>query len=148
MSGFSNILDDVKVGDAKAPTPLPEGSYIATIEETRQDESAQKGTPYVRVFFKIVSPEEDVDQEDIDAAGGIENIIGKKVRHDFFITDEALFIFQNFILDHVGLEVEGTFGEAIPMLPDSEVGIRIKHTIDKDNPEKVYANVAGTYKPE
>lgn len=148
MSGFSELLDNVRVGEAKEPKPIPEGSYIAVIKETKFDESSQQKTPYLRVFFEIISVCDDVDQAEIEALGGEAELMGKRLRQDFYITDDALFILQNFITKHVKLDVDGSFSEAIPLLPDNEVGIRVAHTIDKDNPEKVYTNIKGTFDPD
>lgn len=145
MSDFESIMKNHKLGEVEEPKPLPEGSYSAIIKSTKSGHTQKNNTPYVRVEMQISEPLEDVDEADIEQAGGPSKIMGKVVRTDFYITEDALFMLQRFIMEHVGITEEVSFDEALLMLANQPVGVKIAHSFDDKDSSKVYANVVGTF---
>lgn len=142
---FTSILSKAKVGEIEKPKPLPEGGYIAIIKSTTFGESSTKKTPFVRVNMELVAPMDDVDQDALQAMGGLKN---NKVRTDFYLTDEAMFRLQDFIIEHVGLDLAGmSFDQAIPQLTNNQVGVRLKQIVSENDPSEMYSVVDKTFNP-
>lgn len=148
MSGpnFSEILQNATLGEIEKPKPIPIGGYEAKITKIEFDESSKKKTPFARFHFEIVQALEDVDEDDLEEFG---EVAGKKTKTDFYLTEAALHMLQEFILYHVGLDVEGTsLEEAIPQCQNNVVGIRMGHQISEKDNETVFANVTATFSLE
>lgn len=145
-SPFASILAGATLGSIEKPKPLPAGGYIAVVKNVEFGESkGEKKTPYARVNFELLQALDDVDQAELEAAGGIN---GKKVRTDFYLTDASLFRFQDFILKDCALELNGmTLDQAIPQLTNQTCGVRIKQEISTKNAEDIFAIVDGTFNP-
>lgn len=141
---FADILKNATVGEIEKPKPMPEGSYQALIKsiETGQT-TGEKQTPYLQVNMEIVGALDDVDQAALQAFGPVN---GKKVKTEFYLTDDALFRLQDFILDHVGLDLKGqTLDQAVGQLVNNTVGVHMKHSISKKDNVTVYSNVDKTF---
>lgn len=146
MSGpdFTQLLDN-NLGEIEKPKPMPQGSYVAIIKKSEFDKSSKKQTPFVRYHLELVQALDDVDEEDLQEFG---EVAGKTTRVDFYLTEGALFQLQDFLLYHVGLDMEGKpLKEAIPEAINQQVGVRIKHEHSEDG-QNTYARVDGTFNPE
>lgn len=143
---FTNILSQAKLGEIERPKPIPAGSYIALIKSWTFDKTkSEKQTPFARVELELKAPLSDVNEADLAEFGSVD---GKKVKHDFYLTENALFGLQTFILEHVGLDLKGmSLDQALPQSVNNQVGAKIKHELDQKNPEIVYARVDGTFSP-
>ncbi len=143
---FSDILKNATIGSIEKPKPYPEGSYVALIAGIEYGETkSEKKTPYARLNLKLVQALSDVKPEELAAYG---DIAGKSVRLDFYLTEDALFRLQDFILEDMGLDMKGqTLDQALPQIINNQVGIHIKHTFDEKDPSKIYTNVDKTFKP-
>lgn len=143
-TNFSEILSGSVLGEIERPKPLPAGSYQATIKNVEFLEAKNdKKTPYARVNLNIVGAMEDVDADLLAEFGDVN---GKTTRVDFYLTPESRYRFQDFILTHVGLELEGqTLDQAVPHLTNQVVGVKIKHEISRQDSETVYAVSDGTF---
>lgn len=148
-ANFQSILAGATLGEIEKPKPLPVGSYQALIKSFEFGESKQKQTPYVRVNMEIVAPMSDVNEADLEMFGGLAKLQGKKIKHDFYLTDASMFMLQEFVLDHVGLDLKGmSLDQGLPQIQNQVVGVRIQHRPDDKKPDIIYAEVAGTFKPE
>lgn len=141
---FSQLLQNATLGEIEKPKPLPVGSYATIIKQIEQGESpGEKKTPYVRINAEIVAPLGDVNEADLETFGSVS---GKKVKVDFYITEDSLFRLQDFILEHVGLELRGmNLDQAIGQLVNHQVGMKIKHEISKKDNQTIFAVVDGTF---
>jgi len=147
---FAEILKGAKLGEIEKPKPLPIGSYQAMIKTIEYGETmGDKKTPYVRFNVETVQHMDDVNEVDIENAGGAEKLRGKKLRVDFFLTPDAMYRLQDFVIEHVGLDsLKGVdLDQAIPQLVNNLVGIKVKHRPDKNDPEMLYAEVERTFNP-
>lgn len=89
-----NSLANTKAGDVKAPTLLPIGHYLAMIAGAMTPHPAKSGNVAMRFPISILSAEDDVDQEQLEAAGGIPD---KKYNMDFWMSQDAQYRFTDFV---------------------------------------------------
>ncbi len=70
---FGALLDK-PASDVERPKPLPQGSYHCIVKGLpRFDKSSKKFTEFVEFTLQPTSAGEDVDEEDLEAMGGIAN---------------------------------------------------------------------------
>lgn len=143
---FQSILANATIGEIEKPKPVPEGSYVALIKGVEYGETkSDKKTPYARVNLELVQALSDVNEASLSAFGPV---TGKKMRLDFYLTEEALFRLQDFILDDIGLDMKGmTLDQALPQIINNQVGVKIRHKFDEKDATKVYTEVEKTFKP-
>lgn len=147
---FSKTLLDEAPDHVERPKPLPEGGYIAVVGRWETGESAKKKTPFVRFPLRIVGVGEDVDQDELEAAGGID---GKTVRTDFYTTEEAIYRLDAFH-EHCGLDLSEELTRKMrnDEVLNAQVGVVIKHRYPTDSegnevPDSVpFADVSRTFK--
>ena len=140
---FNEILNNAVLGEIEKPKPVPVGSYEALIIGTEFKESQKKKTKMLEVQFELVAPQDDVNEVDLEEYG--DSVAGKKLKMPFFLTEDSIFRLQDFILEHVGLELKGsTLDEAIPQLVNHPVGLRVTHEISQDG-ETVYVKATKTF---
>lgn len=146
-ANFAEILGNAKVGEIERPKPLPIGDYAVLIKGVEYGETnGEKKTPYARFALEVVQPLDSVSEGDIELAGGLSKITGKKLKVDFFLTPDSLFRLQDFITEHVKLDLAGvSLDQAIPQLINNQVGVKVKHRPDSRDPETVYAEVERTF---
>lgn len=87
-----NAMLDGDVGTAAQPSRLPPGTYTWEIESRRFDKSARKKTDFVEFTLKCIGHDEDVQTEDLP-----DNWNGKKMKEEFYITEDALFRLDDFL---------------------------------------------------
>lgn len=108
---FNNLLNK-PLSDVKRPVAIPDGSYFAVIKNHEFGESSQKKTPYVQFNCEVQNPHEDTDLEGMPEG----DILGKKLRLTYYITDESLYRLVDF-LNSCGVATEGRgLGEVIPQV--------------------------------
>jgi len=124
-ANLSTILDRPAT-EFNAPPPMPTGGYHCVITGLpEQIESSQKKTPGLRFLLKPVGIDEDVDEKELEAIGGLE---GKIIRNDMWLTENSAFMLREF-LEHCGIDSEGkTLAGMIDEAPNCEVMVYIKHT--------------------
>lgn len=115
--------------DIKAPVPLPQGTYRGLIKGHALDESREKKTPFIRLTITNLDPQADVDQDDL---AGVD-LSKKEVRKDFYLTEDSLYRFKEFI-ESCSIPVAGrTLGEMISELVNQEVMVELIHKMDKSD---------------
>lgn len=137
-ANFEDILDQ-EMGDWEAPKPLPVGHYTFVIEGQPQfGKSQKKGTPFIELGCKPLSAADDVDEDDLKEAGGLE---GKRQRLTFWFTESSKYMFQDFARDVLGLEVDG---KAPRQVAAECVGCQFYGTVQhdtSDDGQRKYANI-------
>lgn len=86
-------LAQVKVGEVERPKPLPEGHYIAKFTKPMTQHKAKSGNVAMRFAFKLVEATDDVDQDQLAAAGGLPD---KEFTLDFWMSPDARYRFTDF----------------------------------------------------
>lgn len=147
FTDFSSILDKAILGEIERPKPIPVGSYSAVIRSIEHGETkSEKRTKYVRVLLELTGFLSDVNEVDLAEAGGWEKLNGKKLRLDFYITEDSTYRLQDFILKDVGLDLRGmSLSQGIAQLVNAQVGVHIAHNLDKKDPSKVYSEIDRTF---
>ncbi len=136
---FGALLDK-PASDVERPKPLPQGSYHCIVKGLpRFDKSSKKFTEFVEFTLQPTSAGEDVDEEDLEAMGGIAN---KTIRATYYITEDALWRLKDF-LGHCGIEEDGSLRNMIDQTPNCEVIAFIKHRASEDG-QAVFAELAKT----
>lgn len=126
---FEEILNK-QVDSVERPPLFPKGSYDALCLSHEFGKSSQKETPYCRFMIKLVSPRNDVDLDEFDAAGGHEKLNDRKpLRLDFYLTGDALYRLREFLEGSLNLQVSGrNFDQVIPESENVPLIVNIKHT--------------------
>jgi hypothetical protein len=145
---LASILDR-QGQEIERPKPLPVGTYRAIVTGApRFDKSTKKGTDFVEFTLKLISAEEDVDEDDLKHAltkpsGASVPLTEKTTKVTYYLTEDATWRLKDF-LKHCGVDTDNiTLRQAIAEAQNSEVLISIKHT-PSDDGEAIYANVAKT----
>lgn len=138
---FASILDK-PASEIERPKPLPQGSYTAVVAGMpRFDKSTKKQTDFVEFTLNLLAAGEDVDAEELVAAGGVE---GKSRKATFYLTEQSGYRLKEF-LEHCGvLEEGGTMRKAIDSTPNCQVGITIRHEPSQDGTQ-VYDRIVGSF---
>lgn len=138
---FTSILDR-PASSIEKPKPWPVGTYTAVVTGLpRQDKSAKKQTPFVEFTLKPLQAEEDVDQEALEAMGGLGE---KTIRNTYYTTEDATWRLIKFLED-CGLEAEEdeSIRQLLDKTPGCQVKINIKHRASDDG-ETIFAEIGST----
>jgi len=136
MSASFSELANVKVGEVERPKPIPTGHYQALITGPAKEHKAKSGNIALRFPFKLVAAGDDVDADELEAAGGLPD---KEYAIDFWMSPDARFRFTEFcksmdISEELNLieAAEALAGSGRPFL------IEAKQEASKDNPEQIF----------
>lgn len=87
------MLANTRTGDVERPPLKPQGHYVGVISgKGETGESTKKGTLYVTFPVQIAEALEDVDADEIEAAGGAQF----KGEVTFWLSAKALWMFTEF----------------------------------------------------
>ena len=125
---FEDLLD-LDPGTFARPKPTPKGSYLVAVRgHPLIDEGSDGKTPFVEVTFALTEAGTDVDDDELDAFGGLEN---KTIRARFWQTEKAMFMLADF-LKACGIEGGRTGREQLAETPNCEVGLYVAHRPSQD----------------
>lgn len=143
---FGALLD-VQVDSVERPPVFPAGPYTATVAAHEFGTSSQKGTPYCRYEIKLISPQEGVDQELFEAAGGMEKLAARKnMNLDFYLTEDAKYRLREFLENTLEINCSGsTFDKKIPEALNLPLTVEISHQAGQ-KPGEWWMNIADTSK--
>lgn len=141
---FSSILNQ-QIGSAQAPQPLPSGTYHGTIDgmpTTRVANTKEGSKGILAININLTEADSDVDETELALAGGLLRNDGKpkNVRAEFWLTEDALYIFDNFLS---GFKLEGNRQEALPELTGRDVTVALerRNYTDKNDVERTVTDV-------
>jgi hypothetical protein len=125
-TSFEDILNS-QADDIQPPALLPVGTYITVIAGLpERGKSSQKQTDFFKFTHRIVSPDDDVDSDELNEAFP-DGLAGKTIDNTFYITEKSAFMLTDFI-KNCGVETKGkTLAACIDEVPNAEVKIFIKH---------------------
>lgn len=138
---FADILNTPS-SEIERPKPLPAGSYVCVVAGLPEfDKSTKKETPYAKFTLRPIAAGDDIDAEDLEAAGGLE---GKTIQATYYLTEASLWRLKKFIQDcGVDVEDDRTLGQQIEDVPNQTVIAYIKHRPSADG-ESMFAELANT----
>lgn len=142
---FSSILDEAPT-EVKVPPPMPAGTYTFVVQgQPRYDKSSKKGTEFVEFTLKPVAVGEDVDEDELNSIGGID---GKTVRATFYLTEDAVFMLDQFhAACGIDLSKPASRKARNDEVVNAEVGGYIKHEASNDG-SRVFARLGKTFRVE
>ena len=125
---FNDLLKK-QIDTVERPKNFPINNYDAIIAGHEHLKSSQKETPFVRFWCKLLGPQEDVDADLFEEAGGLEALAARKpIKYDFYITEAALPRLREFLEDSLCLNCEGrNFDTVIPESTNVALTVTIKH---------------------
>lgn len=142
-ASFSPILS-MKSSEAKAPPPMPVGTYIwVTKGLPRFDKSTKKGTPFAEFTVSCLGALDDVDQEALQQVGGTKD---KVKTITFYLTEKSSFMLKDFLVDDLQLDDEDgekTLEQLIDESPGHQFLGHIKHEPSQDG-KRVFDNIDAT----
>lgn len=126
MPDFSELLRK-PAGEAKRPQALPVGDYQGVIRSHEVGDSNRNKTPYVRLGITLTQwPDGMEPVEGVD-------LNKRQLRKDFYLTDEALWRFDELIkscgIDAVGKRYE----DVVPLLVGQPVKVEVRHYRSQDD---------------
>lgn len=143
-TSFAALLDK-PADEIEAPKPIPTGFYRVTNTKFEMGESNQKKTPFVRFEVALLSVEAEVDEDELEAAGGTE---GKTLRQTFYLTPDSMFRVKQFATDILGVDTKGlSLGEVIQSCLQIPYIASVTHTQSPDG-TRVYTEIGTTAKIE
>jgi hypothetical protein len=126
--------------DIKKPEPIPEGTYLGRIKGHSFEESSQKKTPFVRFNVIPHEPQAGVDTDDLAVALQGQPLSTKKLRMDYYMTEEALFRFKD-LCTSLGIDTSGrSIEECVQETEGKEVLIDVIRAPSQDG-ESFYNNI-------
>jgi hypothetical protein len=143
-TNFEELLGQ-QVESVEAPRLFPIGSYDAVLGRYETGNSSNKGTPYVRFPVKLVGPKEDVDQDEFEAAGGMEKLINRSpLRLDFYMTSDASFRLRKFLENTLEMDSHNrTFDSMLPETDGMSLVVTIRHEAGQNEGE-MFMRIGGT----
>jgi len=129
MASFEDILNK-PASDIKAPPAYPVGTYHCLVDgPPTPGKSSQKQTDFLQFKFKILSPMQDVDAEQ----AAEQQIVGKLISADFYITEAAVWRLKDLLVEHLGIE-EGSksLREIVAEAPGKQVLVKLRHELSQD----------------
>ena len=139
---FESILD-TPATEVERPKPLPAGTYTCVVKGLYEEGvSSQKKTPFVRFTYTPTAAGDDVDEEELQAIGGLE---GKSIRDTYYTTPDALFRLTD-TLENMGVDAEGkTVRQMLGETPNADITILVGHRASDDG-QRIFAEVKRTMK--
>jgi hypothetical protein len=126
---FASILDESPT-EVSAPQPAPQGTYVFVVGNPRYDKSTVKGTDFVDFPVRAIAAESDVDEAELEEAGGLDAI---NLRAIFYLTEDAVYRLDEFH-SHCGIDLEDGASRRSrnDAVVNAEVRGFVKHEPSKD----------------
>ena len=145
MPSFEEILNR-PASETKAPQAYPVGTYHTLIDgPPTPGKSSQKQTDFLQFKHKILSPMQDVDA----AQAAEQQIVGKVISNDYYITEGAAWRLKELLVDHLGIEEangkgeEKSLREMVAEAPGKQVLVKLRHELSQDG-KRVFHRVDST----
>lgn len=137
-ANFSDVLNK-KLDTIEKPKPLPIGTYYALINGAPEIKPrGQNNTLSAEFKFKILQPDEDVNADDLEAAGGLKK--EREMRFTLWLTEDALWRAKQFV-ENCGVDdTNMSLSQALQSCVGCQVKVKVKHVPSQDGQE-LYANI-------
>lgn len=123
MANLDHLLGK-KVNEVEKPKSFPIGHYIWTLTAFEIMESSKKKTPGIEYKVKMIEPMDDVDEDELAL---VKNPREKEKKLTFWLTEDSLWRFTDF-LETLGVSDEDkTLEELIPETVSCQFLAAIRH---------------------
>lgn len=148
---FNDVLN-VKITDVERPPLVPIGTYRGIVKKIPTVETSQDGKwDFLTFTFGLIGAEDDVDQSDLKAFGGLTPSTAMTRRFIFDREDDSkfkrtLFEVRRFVAEHLMVECDETteLKLALNNTVNQQCLVYIKWRSDKNDPEIQNAEIAKT----
>ncbi len=144
-AAFSDILNK-SPSEVERPKPLPTGTYITMIEGLpRYGESTKKLTKFVEFTHKMLSAEDDVDQDSLKEILKGKPLSDIRMKNTYYLKEGVEWRLKEF-LGHLGYDVDNTeasFQELCEDTNGKQVAVFIKHEPSQDG-TSIFARIDRT----
>lgn len=106
-------LGQITANTVEKPKGLPKGHYLAKFSGPMKEHKAKSGNLAMRFPFKVVQATDDVNAEQLEAAGGLPD---KEFHIDFWMSPDARYRFTDFACKAQGLSDELTLTDLAEQL--------------------------------
>lgn len=138
---FASIMDEAPT-EIDRPKPLPAGTYTCVVAGApERGKSSRKGTDFTMFVLKPISAEDDVDEDELSEAGGLDN---KTLRATFYETPDAIYRLDEFH-EHCGLDISKPMSRRMrnDEVVNAHVRAVVKHRASEDG-SRIYAEISRT----
>lgn len=130
---FRQILG-TKGSAIEKPKPLPAGTYFGTVSLWETTESSQKKTPGVKISFQLTSADADVDQDQLNGAGGAAAVSKRKLSTTYWLTDDSMYRLKEFVEVACGISMDDrSLAECLPECLQTTVKLNLRHRLTEKN---------------
>lgn len=151
MVNFADALN-TSANSIERPPLIPVGTYSAVVSRLPSMETISDGRWDVLDFqMRLLQPQDDVDQDDLAAYGGLGPQSVLRFRFMFNKEDEAafkrtLFNLKNFLQKHLQIDApeNAPLKELIDMSVNHQCLVYVKWRADKNDPELFYNEIGKT----
>ena len=128
-ANFNELLSK-QIDSVERPKLFPAGNYSALVTGHETGKSPQKGTDFVQFGIKLTGPQNDVDPEAFEEAGGMEKLQDRRdLNLMYYITPDALYRLREFLENSLELSCDGrSFDTVIPEATNCPLTALIRHT--------------------
>ncbi len=128
-ANFSTLLSK-QIDSVERPKLFPIGNYSALVTGHETGKTTKKGTDFVAFGIKLTSPQEDVNAEEFEAAGGMEKLQDRRdIQLTFYVTEDALYRLRAFLENSLELSCDGrAFDTVIPEATNCPLTVKIRHS--------------------
>lgn len=142
---FADVLD-MPAEDIKPPKQLPMGEYIFLIEGQPELKDVERDTGSVKVATYQCRPLQPMGSVDMEALGEYGWPTDRKQRLEFWLAEESLQRFKDFVNNTLGKDTTGmTVRQMLAAGAGGQFIGTIKHVPSKDG-QRFFANITSTAK--
>lgn len=142
---FQSILSR-KANEIEKPVPPPVGHYLATNPKVPEVRKIGKNeTPALEFTLTLLAPQDDVDESDFAAYGGMEKLKGKTVRWTLWLSDDALYRSTQQLINAFGFDDSMELGEMVSASVGQQLIVEIGHRPSPDGND-IFADVKSAAK--
>lgn len=146
MADFESVLDK-KIEEVEKPKPKPVGTYLGVLQGLPTEKKVGQDEMEVIGFrVKLMSAQEDVDQEDLSAQPPISE--WPALRHDIFIhTEQGVWGLRQFLKNTLGFEDgAGTIRQILAETPGRQLLVKVRQRpfINKQNEPEIATEIEST----
>lgn len=127
--------------EIKSKPPKPVGTYHCMVQGPFEIKTVgQKQTTVHDYTYKILAPMEDVDAQQAAEQG----VVGQTIRDRFFITEAAVFMLKEALVDAMGIDDNNgqkSLKEMESEAPGKQLLVTLKHRSSEDG-KRVFEEVA------
>lgn len=137
---FKDLLGK-RADQAEKPKPIPAGTYFGQITKWEATESSQKKTPGVKIHFNLTGADQDVNEDELQEAGGLAAVQKRKVSTTFWLTEDSEYRLREFLEGPCKLETaERSYAELLAEIVNLPVRVVLEQRLtDK---KEVYMDVS------